>query len=141
MTLAGLHDQPPTGSTIFKILADDWLCTSVDPVTDIHIWGSWLNNHLPFGNNPGAVTFKLSIHEDVPAGVDVPWSHPGLEVWQTVMPASAVRFYAPSQEYFYDPNIDQIIGTDTRGLAVQLHEPCESLYPTGNSDSAENLLA
>ncbi len=106
-------------STQFKILADDWLCTSVDPVTDIHIWGSWLNNHLPFNTQPGAVTFKLSIHEDVPAGVDAPWSHPGPQVWSTVMGPSAVRLYAPSpefpgpiNEYFYDPNINQIIGTD-----------------------------
>jgi hypothetical protein len=39
---------PPTDTAgaQFKILADDWQCTSVDPVTDIHIWGSWLNNHL-----------------------------------------------------------------------------------------------
>lgn len=117
--------ENPT-STTFKILADDWRCTSVDPVTDIHIWGSWLNNHLPFGTapftgDPAAVTFKLSIHEDVPAGVDAPWSHPGPQVWSTVMPASAVRLYAPSTQFpspinelFYDPNINQIIGTDNQ---------------------------
>jgi hypothetical protein len=113
-------------STQFKILADDWRCTSVDPVTDIHIWGSWLNNHLPFGDqpftgDPSAVTFKLSIHEDVPAGVDAPWSHPGAQLWEAVMPASAVRLYAPSPQFpttpaeqFYDPNINQIIGTDNQ---------------------------
>ena len=115
------QNQPTSNQ--FKILADDWLCTSVDPVTDIHIWGSWLNNHLPFGGgpnpgNPGAVTFKLSIHEDVPAGVDAPWSHPGPQVWSMVTPASAVRLYAPNPEFptiieqFYDPNINQIIGQD-----------------------------
>jgi hypothetical protein len=112
-------------STTFKLLADDWLCTTVEPVTDIHIWGSWLNNILPFGDgvpfagNPAAVTFKLSIHEDVPAGVDAEWSHPGPQVWSAMVPATSVRRYAPSAQFpttileqFYDPNINQIIGTD-----------------------------
>src|SRR5262245_38501236 len=44
----------------YKILADDWLCTSKDPITDIHIWGSWLNNLV----QNEALTFKLSIHRD-----------------------------------------------------------------------------
>src|SRR5215471_19660971 len=42
-----------------KLLADDWKCTSQDPITDIHIWGSWLNNQVD-----DAPTFKLSIHRD-----------------------------------------------------------------------------
>src|SRR5712691_13462523 len=44
-----------------KILADDWKCTSQDPVTDIHIWGSWLNDRLPPGG-ACSVRIKLSIH-------------------------------------------------------------------------------
>src|SRR5208283_5119845 len=26
------------------LLADDFVCTNSGPVSDIHIWGSWLNN-------------------------------------------------------------------------------------------------
>jgi hypothetical protein len=117
--------QTSTTGNIFKILADDWECKSVDPVTDIHIWGSWLNNRLPTigtgGPNPAAVTFKLSIHEDIPVGPGVPYSRPGQQVWSRVMPATSVRLYAPSpqfpnpvNEYFYDPNINQIIGADNQ---------------------------
>src|SRR2546426_8872613 len=52
-------DLNPTGMDVnasfagqvpfMKILADDWRCTSMDPVSDIHIWGSWLNDRLPPG--------------------------------------------------------------------------------------------
>ena len=27
-----------------KVLADDFPCTMTGPITDIHIWGSWLND-------------------------------------------------------------------------------------------------
>jgi PEP-CTERM motif len=114
-------------SPTFKLLADDWRCTSVDPVTDIHIWGSWLNNHLPFGTqpfqgNPAAVTFKLSIHSDVPAGVGgVSYSHPGPQLWSAITTASAVRLYAPTAQFpgpineqFYDPTEGSILGSDNQ---------------------------
>lgn len=101
-----------------KVLADDWLCTSTDAVQDIHIWGSWLNDQLPRdptgAPNPGAVRFKLSIHEDVrPVGS---YSRPGALVWQQVFtPGTFIaRNYATSQELFYEPNTNQIIGTDTQ---------------------------
>ena len=33
----------------------------------IHIWGSWENDYLPFGDDPTGVLFTLSIHADIPA--------------------------------------------------------------------------
>src|SRR5262245_12758426 len=39
--------QGPGSASPSKILADDWLCTFTGPVSDIHIWGSWLNDRLP----------------------------------------------------------------------------------------------
>ncbi len=115
-----LDTAVPTG--VSKILADDWLCQSIDPVTDINIWGSWLNDQVPVRHlaagdvfDPGYVTFKLSIHSDVPANGTVP-SHPGALLWQTVTTPTAVRLYSalldPQHELFYNPNINQIIGTD-----------------------------
>ena len=94
-----------------KILADDFLCTLSGPITDVHIWGSWLNNQV----NPN-VQFKLSFHTDVPAGVDTPWSHPGPEVWSMIfLPGQfQQRFWADASERFYDPNINQVIGSDTQ---------------------------
>ena len=113
------------GQVVAKILADDWACTSIDPITDIHIWGSWLNDELPIGQlgpgqigpDPAAVVFKLSIHADVPATGNTP-SHPGPVLWQTVTMASSVRPYGArlkDPELFFNPNNppgQQIIGYD-----------------------------
>ncbi|UCF94110.1 MAG: hypothetical protein JSW39_08125, partial [Desulfobacterales bacterium] len=67
-----------------RIVADDWLCTNGQPVTEIQFWGSYLSpdgqehweernagppqNPLP--PTPGVQTFQLSFHADVPADVD-----------------------------------------------------------------------
>lgn len=98
-------------ATAPKILADDFLCTLTGPITDVHIWGSWLNDL----RDPN-VQFKLSFHTDVPAGVDTPWSHPGQEVWSMLFSPSQFqqRFWADSTERFYDPNQHQVIGFDTQ---------------------------
>src|SRR5512137_3002215 len=69
-----LPDLSPNGldvkATAPKILADDFLCTQTGPITDVHIWGSWLYDRLPYDPatnqpDPTAPTFKLSIHADV----------------------------------------------------------------------------
>jgi len=63
------------------LLADDFLCTRTGPLTDFWVWGSWLNDYLPHGENPRAVRFVLSIHADIPAGVVEEWSMPGDVLW------------------------------------------------------------
>ena len=63
------------------VLADDFLCTQTGPLTDIHVWGSWLYDYLPFGEDPMAVEFTLSIHKDIPAGPDNDYSRPGELLW------------------------------------------------------------
>jgi|GEM_PF-639162 len=100
-----------------KVLADDWLCTSTDRVTDIHIWGSWLNDILPM-NDPNQVRFKLSIHEDVPAGPNNPYSHPGKLLWKAIVGPGEFKvrplpIMPPIvREPFYDPNTGRIVGFD-----------------------------
>ena len=77
---------------VVMILADDFQCTSTEPVTDIHIWGSWKNDVLPesfspippvgFVQDPGLVQFRLSIHADIPANASgLGYSTPGDELW------------------------------------------------------------
>jgi len=59
-------------------VADDWVCTTDDPVTDIHWWGSfigWLDSEPPTGAMPSH--FHILFWTDVPAGVDDEFSHPG----------------------------------------------------------------
>jgi hypothetical protein len=62
------------------ILADDFLCDETGWITGIHIWGSWLWDYLPYGTDPEAVVFTLSIHADIPAG-PAPFSRPGQVLW------------------------------------------------------------
>ncbi len=68
-----------------QLLADDWLCTDPRPITDIHWWGSyraWADIEPP----PQApVQFHIGIWTDVPAGVDQPWSHPGVMIHEWVV--------------------------------------------------------
>ncbi len=78
-------DLEPTGidvnATFPYVLADDFLCTQTGPITDIHIWGSWLNDYLPYGN-PSDVLFTLSIHSDIPAEASpTGYSMPGELLW------------------------------------------------------------
>lgn len=90
--------QPPL------ILADDFLCRKTGPITDIHLWTSWLEDQIP---PPDAVGFTLSIWSDVPAGIDKPYSHPGSLLWMTNVGYSAysVRVWTnvTPGEGWYDP--------------------------------------
>lgn len=49
------------------ILADDFECTEPGRIVDIVIWGSWLDDYIPWYEDPGAVDFTLSFHQDIPA--------------------------------------------------------------------------
>jgi hypothetical protein len=118
---------PPWG----KALADDFKCTQTGQITDIHIWGSWLNNIFPLNTDPagvvfpdpGNVRFRLSLHANIPdpdgaTGPD--FSKPGDELWS--------GWFGPGQfkwrrqevptERFMNPNIppdqNQIIGFDNQ---------------------------
>ncbi|MGD2108062.1 MAG: hypothetical protein PVI86_01595 [Phycisphaerae bacterium] len=64
-----------------QIVADDYECTDLRPISDIHWWGSylgWQSADPPPLADPGAPDyFHVGIWTDVPAGVDGPFSHPG----------------------------------------------------------------
>jgi hypothetical protein len=104
-------DHPADGP--HRVVADDFLCTSTDPITDIHIWGSWRNDYLPNGVDPNAVTFRLTLMTDVPA-LGTTYSHPGQILWERYFnPGSYTsRVYAGGlgqlDEYFYDPVSGQV---------------------------------
>jgi len=64
------------------ILADDFLCTEPGWITEVHVWGSWMNDWIPYGEMPGAVTFTLSFHKDIPDSMSpTEYSMPGDPVW------------------------------------------------------------
>jgi hypothetical protein len=83
-------------------LADDFWCDATGPITEVHIWGSWLGDILPYGD-ANAVTFTLRIYSDVPEGAGP--SQPGEQLWDvTLGPGDfTVQKYADALEDWYDP--------------------------------------
>jgi hypothetical protein len=110
-------DQSVNGIDILMskplMLADDFLCTNTGPVTDIHLWASWLQDMA----YPVPVT--LGIWTDVPTNPPVePYSHPGQLIWsETFTPAQMqVRPWFTNQppgEWFWDPRQQQPLEHDT----------------------------
>ena len=97
------------------VLADDFYCNTTGPITDIHLWGSWLNDQH------GTITnFWIGIYNDVPAVTNIPAgqitpSHPGTNLlWQQsfVSGQYAESIYTNGNEYFYNPTNNQIMGGD-----------------------------
>ncbi|KPK75207.1 MAG: hypothetical protein AMJ79_12200 [Phycisphaerae bacterium SM23_30] len=97
----------------YQIVADDWVCRSDDPVTDIHWWGSLLNWYYP---DPPAVempfAFHFAIWTDVPANPpDQTWSRPDRVIWQATCYDYQYKFvgwdfdprneFAPPEATFY----------------------------------------
>ena len=66
-----LAAQPPAGSGagLPLILADDFPCTLTGPITDIHIWASWLGDAAT-ANVPD-MPITLGFWSDVPASNNV----------------------------------------------------------------------
>ena len=114
------------GPPIQKVLADDWMCTESGPITGIHIWGSWLSNDYPWpgpddpnptaGADPGNVTFRLSIHKDIPKELSpTEYSLPEFPaLWEKDFKPGEfrVRNWEDALEPFFDPNQNEIIGED-----------------------------
>jgi hypothetical protein len=108
-----LAAEPPAGSGqgLPLILADDFPCHQTGPITDIHIWASWLGDAATTPIPPIPIT--LGIWSDVPAtnGPTGPVpSQPGVLLWQqTFIQGGAVpghykvvpKGWAPSP--FWDP--------------------------------------
>jgi hypothetical protein len=93
------------------VLADDFVCTNSGPISDIHLWGSWLKNAVDLG----AITFWLGVYDDVPvSATNTGFSHPGNLLWQQWFApgAYAENFYATAAESFLDPGPPAIVGTD-----------------------------
>ena len=87
-------------------LADDFLCDTTGPITDIHLWGSWKDDLLPAGG-AGNVIFHLSILASALISGGGANQVPGPVIWQQEFcPGEfAFRPYAENlQEGWYDPD-------------------------------------
>ena len=108
--------EPYKGMDVYdksRWLADDFLCTSTNKITDIHIWGSWKNDVLP-SYWPAGGTFSLKIYGDIPANPLDPCTHSepneNKVLWQRTLVPTSYRLYATGlQEGWYDPNTSEYI--------------------------------
>ena len=86
MSRSGL-DVDATADTSTKwsaeIVADDYVCKSPGPVTQIDVWGSYYLDVTP-GKDAADLTFTLSIREDVPARTPAGYSMPGKILWSKI---------------------------------------------------------
>ncbi len=93
-------------------LADDFLCTQTGPITDIHLWGSFLSDHIP-PDGPANMTIELAIYADVPVGPNIPYSHPGDRLWnKTFRPGqfdAGLCYHVVDGEWWHDPVLMQWI--------------------------------
>ena len=120
--------QPPdltdTGIDIYnvcpKILADDFLCTDPIPITDVHFWGSWKDDEV------GRISMVfLSIHSNVPAGVDSNYSHPGELLWAEQFSPEEFEVVGPidsPKEDWLNTNTGEYI-PDNHNFAWQINIP------------------
>lgn len=94
------RQQPGQPKPANPVVGDDWVANFNGPVTDIAIWGSWLNDVV----DPN-VEFKLSIHRDNALGTGgIPFSRPGQEIWSYVGAAAQTTLAASGLNgKFYDP--------------------------------------
>ena len=80
-------------------VADDWVCDTDEPVFAIHWWGSyqdWTETYPapePFNH------FHSFIWTDVPAGVDEPFSHPGVVVHEITADLAQVAWNFVGWDY------------------------------------------
>jgi len=122
------NQQPSQPKPANPIVGDDWQFSG--QVTDIAIWGSWLNDVV----DP-SVTFKLSIHRDNPPGsAGVPWSRPGQEIWNYVGSAAQTTLAASGLTgNFYD------FTTGTSGASSKAYNFAFNFGANGFTAQAGNI--
>jgi subtilisin family serine protease len=140
---AQMPDLGETGldvdATYCGVVGDDFPCTTTEPITDIHIWGSWYYDETPLGD-PNAVTFRLSIYSDNPVGPNG-WSEPNELLWWRDFPPGQFDvslhagelwegWYVPCEEYWEWP-------ADSMCWQYDFYiDPCEAFLQRGSADEA-----
>jgi hypothetical protein len=102
-------------ATYPKILADDWQCSRSGPIEDIHFWGSWKDlDGAPWTDDfpPWPPYFWLSIHRNIPADIDTPWSRPGELLWGWEGEIPGIPYEPPAMEHWFYPNTGEYFCND-----------------------------
>jgi hypothetical protein len=86
-------------------LADDFLCTETGPIEMVRMWGAFASDLLP-RSGADSLIFQLTIHANVPAGAQVPWSVPGEVLWSRILGPSdyiVTEVAEDATQGWYDP--------------------------------------
>ncbi len=84
----------------FTPLADDWRCSKTGPVSDIHLWLSWMGDQI------GEISaLHMAIYNDIPYDEYTnPFSTPGNILWErTILPVE-MSFYNSGDQGFFNPH-------------------------------------
>ncbi len=139
-TETGIDIRVDSNDGVLRRLADDFLCTSIDSITDVHLWTSWRND------NVGEIeSLRLKIYSDDPVGpggsdrINV-YSKPDKLLWEYVVPGDRIsqRLYAKviPGEYWWDLVQNELIPNgDTQIWQVDiLIDPDEAFMQEGTPD-------
>ncbi|MCK4341105.1 MAG: hypothetical protein KAY37_05200 [Phycisphaerae bacterium] len=86
----------------YQLVADDWVCDTEDPVTDLHWWGSFGGWYYPYEPPQMPGSFHIGIWTDVPANPPVePFSHPGTMIWENYCDNYTLEFVG----WDFDPRL------------------------------------
>ena len=94
-----IYDEDPI------ILADDFLCIESGAITEIHFWGSWLNDIAEFN----LLSFEVSFWSDIPDpdGAGPLYSMPGNLLWTDIFDytrySEEIFIILQDPEWWYDP--------------------------------------
>jgi hypothetical protein len=112
------------------VLADDFVCNYTGPISDIHIWGSWLTNNVA----TNSLTFWLAIYDNVQVSPTNNFSRPGNLLWkEQFAPGRYIEsFYAPGQETFLDPGPPNPIGPDSQAWYYCFYPTNQFTQTNGN---------
>ncbi len=119
-------------------LADDFLCTETGPIEMIRIWGAFANDLLP-RSGADSLIFQLSIHADIPAGAQVPWSMPGEVLWSRILgpsdytltevvDAAVEGWYDPVQDAWLPGNHQRAFSYEFAITAAPFHQQEGTIY-------------
>jgi len=109
ITQNGTDVDATSNVDIPRMLANDFLCTTPGPITDVHLFGSWLQDQV------GVISMiHLSIHADIPANESpTGYSIPGAVLWQMNFTQGQFtqKLYHESAagEFWWDPYTGQFL--------------------------------
>ncbi len=95
-------------AAVQRELADDFQCTTPGPITNVILWGSWMNDQVVAITN-----IHLSIHADIPAAQSpTGYSIPGAVLWQMNFTQDLFiqkLYHEGTAEWWYDPYTDMLL--------------------------------